>query len=174
MLFTELETERLVLKNISSNDRDFVFQQFSSNFINRYLFDTEPLTDISGADEIIAYYTTPEPRHQHRWILVHKQDSMKIGTCGLHGWNQGEAIAEIGYDLIEQYCGHGYMHEAISAMTEFAKSKMKVKNLTACISEMNDKSIALVQRNGFILTGDKNETFRNKEYLHHIYTLAIT
>lgn len=68
MLFKNLETERLYLKNIDISDRDFIYSQFSDDIVNRYLFDAEPLTDIEGADEIIAFYIQPEPRFQHRWI----------------------------------------------------------------------------------------------------------
>ncbi|MCL2774858.1 MAG: hypothetical protein FWD71_16150 [Oscillospiraceae bacterium] len=50
MLFNELETNRLSLKNISLNDREFIYKQFSDDITNRYLFDEEPLTDIQGAD----------------------------------------------------------------------------------------------------------------------------
>lgn len=61
MLFNDIETEKLFLKNISTDDRDFIFSQFSDNVVNRYLFDTEPLTDVEGADEIINFYIQPEP-----------------------------------------------------------------------------------------------------------------
>jgi ribosomal-protein-alanine N-acetyltransferase len=54
MLFTNIETERLLLKNISPDDREFIFHQFSKEFTNRYLFDAEPVTDINGADDIIS------------------------------------------------------------------------------------------------------------------------
>ncbi len=69
MLFTNIETERLLLKNISPNDREFIFNQLSNDYINRYLFDAEPVTDINGADDIISFYIEPEPRHEHRWIV---------------------------------------------------------------------------------------------------------
>jgi ribosomal-protein-alanine N-acetyltransferase len=44
MLFTNIETERLLLKNISPNDREFIFNQLSNDYITRYLFDAEPVT----------------------------------------------------------------------------------------------------------------------------------
>ena len=56
MFFKELQTDRLFLKNISSDDRDFIFTVFSNDDVNRYLYDAEPLTDISGADDIINFY----------------------------------------------------------------------------------------------------------------------
>ena len=49
MFFCDLETDRLLLKNISSEDRDFVFNHFSNKVVNRYLFDEEPLSTMEGA-----------------------------------------------------------------------------------------------------------------------------
>lgn len=44
MFFRDLETSRLYLKNISPEDREFVFTQFSNDDVNQFLFDAEPLT----------------------------------------------------------------------------------------------------------------------------------
>ncbi len=70
MFFNNIETERLILKNIDIEDRDFIYSQFSDKVVSRYLFDAEPLTDLQGADESVTSYIQPEPRLQHRWILV--------------------------------------------------------------------------------------------------------
>ncbi len=35
MLFNELETERLFLKNINIDDKDFIFSQFSDDVVNK-------------------------------------------------------------------------------------------------------------------------------------------
>ena len=73
MLFNNIETERLFLKNISIDDRDFIFSQFSNDVVNRYLFDEEPVTDMQGADEIITFFIQqPEPRVHRRWIILRK------------------------------------------------------------------------------------------------------
>ncbi|MCD8502522.1 MAG: GNAT family N-acetyltransferase [Bacillaceae bacterium] len=94
MFYTNLETDRLLLKNIDSADREFIFSQFSDDDTNEYLFDAESLTDISEADEIIDFYLQPEPRAQHRWIILRKVDRVKIGTCGVHCWNTGDSTVE--------------------------------------------------------------------------------
>ena len=108
MLFRELETDRLLLKNISSDDREFIFSQFSDSKVNEFLFDAEPLIDIQGADEIIDFYIQPEPRWQHRWILVKKDDGIKMGTCGFHCWDIDSEACDVGYDLKQVYQGKGY------------------------------------------------------------------
>ncbi len=174
MLFNNIETERLVLKNISSDDRDFIFSEFSDDVVNRYLFDAEPLTDAEGADEIINFYTQQEPRLQNRWIIIRKSDGIKMGTCGFHCWNQTEYKVEIGYDLKEEFWGNGYMQEAIKEIITFAIRNMNIKEISACIYIDNKRSIRLVQNLGFVLSGSTYELFRDKEYLHNIYSLYLT
>jgi ribosomal-protein-alanine N-acetyltransferase len=175
MLFKELETDRLFLKNISMYDRDFIFSQFSNNEVNQYLFDAEPLTNVYGADEIIDFYMQPEPRAQHRWILVRKADGIKIGTCGFHCWNKTNGCCDIGYDLYPDYWGKGYMFEALKSICAFSQSNMKVKSINACIYIDNEKSIKLVEKLGFTFTGQiKDEIFRGERYAHKILTLNCT
>ena len=70
LLFTDLETERLLLKSIALDDKGFILSQFSNDTINRYLFDAEPMTSLDDATELINFYMQPEPRLQHRWVIV--------------------------------------------------------------------------------------------------------
>lgn len=175
MFFSELETDRLFLKNISMHDREFILEQFSNIEVNQYLFDAEPLTDIFGADEIIDFYVQPEPRAQHRWILVRKSDGSKIGTCGFHCWDKTNGSCDIGYDLYPDYWGNGYMCEALKAICGFARSNMKLRSINAWISVNNEKSIKLAEKLGFSFNGlIKDEIFRGKAYPHRIFTLDCT
>ena len=171
MFFENLETGRLILKNIGNEDRDFIYSMFSNEDVNKYLFDAEPLTDISGADEIINFYLEPEPKNQHRWIIVRKTDNVKMGTCGFHCWDHDNAIVDMGYDLKKDFWGNGFMQESLNKIIEFAKNKMSIMGINACIYMENTKSINLVEKLNFIKNGTKNEIFRGKEYLHHIYRL---
>jgi len=162
----------MYLKNMKSEDRDFVFTQFSCDEVNRYLFDAESLTDVQGADEIIRFYMRPEPRNHHRWILTRKDDGVKMGTCGFHFWNRTEASCDIGYDLHPDFWGKGYMGEAMKAILLFARNDMKVRRINACIYVGNEKSIKLAERHGFVYKGImKDEVFRGKKYPHKIFTL---
>lgn len=171
MLFHDLETERLRLRNLSKEDTDFIFRQFSDDDVNRYLFDTEPFTDRREAEALVDFYLKPEPRAQHRWILVKKDTGEKMGTCGFHAWNVKNGSCEVGYDLAREYWGRGYMGEALRAILSFAGREMKVKTVNACISVDNHRSIALAEKNGFIF---HEETiclrFRGAEHKHLILT----
>ncbi len=172
MFFKEIETERLYLKNLSFEDREFMLYHFSNDNVNQYLFDAEPLSSLEEADEIIGFYLEPEPRLLHRWILVLKSNGEKIGTCGFHYWDINKNCVDIGYDLQKEYWGQGLMSEALSAILDFAKNEMKVGQIRAHIYVDNPKSIEIAKRFGFAFHGETEICqFRNEPYLHHIYTL---
>ncbi|MFL0251055.1 GNAT family N-acetyltransferase [Clostridium neuense] len=174
MIFKSLETERLILKNIAVEDREFIFSQFSDPVVTKYLFDREPLTDIGGADEILELYLSqPEPHLHHRWILVRKTDGVKMGTCGIHRWDQEAGTAEVGYDLKEEFWGKGYMQEAMKKVIEFAVNDMHVKEINAFVYSNNEKSKQLVEKLGFVVSGSSYEVFRGNKYPHKVYTLYV-
>ena len=174
MFFRELETDRLVLKNIALDDRAFILTQFSNPIVNRYLFDAEPIADLQGAEDIIRYYTQPEPRTHHRWVLVRKEDGAKIGTCGFHCWDAARRCCDAGYDLLPEYWGNGYMGEAMKAILAFAQGDMKIERVHACIYPGNPGSVRLAERLGFAFKGQmKDEVFRGASYPHRIYELDL-
>jgi ribosomal-protein-alanine N-acetyltransferase len=172
-VFTDIETRRLVLKRIDHSDREFIFEEFQNEFINRHLYDEEPMTELSQADELIDFYTMPEPRRQNRWVLIDKATKTKLGTCGFHLWNPGNKEVEIGFELMEQYNGKGYMREAVEALIEFAGSEMKVEKVNAVVYIHNKKCIQLLERLGFTKAGEEETEFRGQLYPHHIYTRSI-
>ncbi|HKM35152.1 MAG TPA: GNAT family N-acetyltransferase [Lachnospiraceae bacterium] len=174
LFFHDLESERLLLKNISYEDRDFIFKQFSDADVTKYLLDEEPCTTMQEADDIIDCYLIPEPRLQHRWILTLKSDNSKIGTCGFHCWNRENWSVEIGYDMQKEYWDKGYMTEALSAIILFAKQDMQVKRIDAHIYPDNVRSSKLVKKLGFMNSADNViYAFRGIDYIHNIYQLEI-
>lgn len=172
-MFHELETQRLHLRNISIEDRAFIYEQFSNEEVTRFLFDEEPLTGVGGADRIISMYLAPEPRSCHRWVLARKDDGTKIGTCGYHVWDRAQDSVQLGYDLQKPYWGHGYMREALGAILCFDFDEMAVRRVEAHIYMGNQRSISLAKRMGFVDSGrDEIVRFSDEEYVHHIYVLS--
>jgi [ribosomal protein S5]-alanine N-acetyltransferase len=172
-MFTNIETNRLILKCIDHNDRDFIFEEFQNDFINRYLFDAEPMTDISQADELIDFYTMIEPRKQTRWVLIDRTTNAKLGTCGFHLWFPDKKEVEIGFELMERYNGKGYMLEAVKALIEFAKDRMRVERINAIVYINNKKCVQLLEKLRFIKVGEDDTEYRGQIYLHYVYALQI-
>lgn len=173
-MFTNLETERLVLKCIGYEDVDFIFKQFSTEEVNQYLYDAEPTSSVEEAKEIIDFYMEPEPRDQYRWILILKENNEKIGTCGFHCWNRATGEVELGYDLQPEYWKRGYMRAALTEIMNFAKEKMQIMKVYAHIYPKNLASVGIAKKMGFVRTGEQyDEVFRGEKYLHDIYVSQI-
>ncbi len=98
--FPNLETERLILRNVRDEDIDFIYQLFSNEKVCEFLYDEELFTTKNDAVEFINWNSEPEKRGYNRWVLVTKDNNQQqIGTCGYDCWDRTNNIAEIGYDL---------------------------------------------------------------------------
>jgi len=172
-MIENIETKRLLLKCIDLSDREFIFEEFQNDFINKFLFDAEPMSDIKQADELIEFYIMDEPRNQNRWVLINKLENIKMGTCGFHLWDREKNQVEIGFELMQQNNGKGYMTEAVEALIEFARVKMQVNKIIAIVYIDNGKCKSLLEKFGFKIVGKQECKFRGSKYLHDIYELEL-
>ena len=116
--FPRLETERLVLREITKEDREAIFQNYSAEENTRYIM--EPFTHIEEADETIQYFQDCYQKDQAIfWGLSLKDDPTLIGTISLDSISLSDRHAEIAYDLNKAYTGKGYMTEAAQAVLSY-------------------------------------------------------
>lgn len=172
-MFVNIETPRLLLKCVEQSDREFIFEEFQNEFVNKYLYDEEPMTDMEQADNLIEFFCLNEPRNQNRWVLINKAENIKMGTCGFHFWDREKNKVEIGFELMKPYNGKGYMTEAVEATIEFARINMKVNKIIAVVSIDNRQCKRLLEKFGFIIVNQEECMFRGSIYLHDIYELEI-
>lgn len=66
-------------------------------------------------------------------------------------------MIEIGYGLKEEYRHHGYMTEAVKAITEWALSQESVKQVEAETDAENIASQKVLSRSGFVSNGKVGE-----------------
>jgi ribosomal-protein-alanine N-acetyltransferase len=109
--FSDLTTERLLLRNIALADADFFYQVYSNPLVCQYLFDEEPIQSIGEAIKWINIYNSDDIYH-NRWIIIGKKTGIRLGTCGFHNWDYRNRRVEIGYNLLPEFWGKGYMIEA--------------------------------------------------------------
>jgi ribosomal-protein-alanine N-acetyltransferase len=76
-----------------------------------------------------------------------------MGTCGFHLWDREKNKVEIGFELMKQYNGKGYMTEAVEAIIDFARIKMKVNKIIAIVYIDNSQCNRLLEKFGFIIAG---------------------
>ena len=147
--FPTLETERLLLRLMSSEDTDFVFRHFGDVMINEFLMDEPPVSEYAQAEEIVQFYAESLGKSFNRWVMIEKSSHQPIGTCGFHKWDKRNRRSEIGYDLSPDYWGKGFMTEALSAVITNGFERMGLNRIEALVYVENEPSVRLLKKLGF-------------------------
>lgn len=168
-----LQTERLLLRPLTMEDLEFVFQHFGHPQVAQYLLDEEPVTEISQAREIIQFYLDAENKPYNRWGIAQKSTGQLMGTCGFHKWNKRSFRAEIGYDLYPDFWGQGYMTEALQKVIAHGFGQMNLHRIEALIYVENKRSMQLLKKIGFKEEGVLLDYFalNGEFYDHAVYSL---
>ena len=171
--FPTLQTERLMLRQLTTEDLEFVYQHFRDPQVTQYLMDEPPVADHAQARAIIDFFAEPEGKSHNRWGLVRKADQRLIGTIGYHHWEKSYFRAEVGYDMSPDCWGHGYMTEALREVIRHGFEGMGLNRIDALIYVGNDASIRLAQRMGFRQEGLLRDYFclNGAFYDHYLFAL---
>ena len=76
-----------------------------------------------------------------------------LGTCALWGINAQCRRAEIGYVLGSHVWGQGYMHEALSALLDYAFTELNLNRVEADTDPRNERSTRVLDRLRFVKEG---------------------
>jgi [ribosomal protein S5]-alanine N-acetyltransferase len=173
IFFPTLETDRLILRQLTSEDIKFVFQHFSDPKVTQYLMDEPPVVDYAQAQAIINFFQESEGKTHNRWGIVRKADKHLIGTCGFHHWEKDYFRAEIGYDLSADCWGQGYMTEALRVMLHNGFERLALNRIDALVYIDNQRSIQLLGKFGFKQEGLLRDYFYldGKFYDHYLFAL---
>ncbi|MEZ4640256.1 MAG: GNAT family protein [Caldilineaceae bacterium] len=173
MNWENIETDRLLLKGLDVSDVPFLFEHFSDAYVCRYLYDAEPFTSISEAEDLVKSFANPEKRGINRWIIVDKASNQRIGTCGFHFRDRVNNSTEVGYDLSEAFCRRGIMTEALTAILDVAFHEQGINRIQAFIYPDNVASWRTAEKLGFVREGIVREKhyFRGRYYDHYCYSL---
>ena len=86
-------------------------------------------------------------------VLLSKETGQLLGGSGLHRIDWDVPKFEIGYWLRTSCTGHGYMTEAVNAITAFAFDMLKARRLEIRMDSRNTRSQGVAERCGFTAEG---------------------
>ena len=156
--FRSLETERLLLKEISMHDLDFLFEIRNNEANNRYIgrkkssleqvqqFITDRISDFNEKRGIV-------------WMIFDKESQQNIGSVCYWNFNFEAISAEIGYELAPEFQGKGFMQEALSKVIDFGFNELNLQTIEAFTDEKNTASIKALEKFHFV----QNTTFELEE-----------
>ena len=144
-----ITTPRLVLRWISHDDVDALFEVFSNVEVMRY-WSSPPLADRAAAVALVnEIHDSFERQVMLKWGVARLADNKVIGTTTLYNLDFSNRRAELGYALGRDYWGQGYMQEGLQALLAYAFETLDLRRLEADVDPRNKASIQTLERLGF-------------------------
>ena len=146
--FKSFETERLLLKPMSTEDAPFLLELLNSPKWIKYVGDRNVHT-IEEATNYINTKMIPqlEKLGYSNYTVIRKTDKVKLGSCGLYDREDLEGV-DIGFAFLPQYENMGYAFESASKMKEVAFNQFNLKKLSAITTKENIDSQRLLEKLG--------------------------
>lgn len=172
-MFPVLETERLRLREIETDDAETLFSYFSMELTNRY-YGQDPFEKLEDAEQLIELFSANyNEKRGIRWGIENKETNTLIGTIGYHLWSPKHKRAEIGYDLDPDHWGRGFASEALSAITKYGFEVMELTRIGAVVFIDNDASSNLLMKQGFEREGVLREYMYQNGESHDVYMYSL-
>ena len=144
-----LQTERLLLRPLRESDAPAILAIRSNPTVMRY-HSSPPWESIDLAVSLIERdLVAMHAGDNLRLGIERAEDQALIGTCCLFHLDQQCRRAEIGYELLHDAWGKGYMHEALLALLEYGFSELALNRVEADIHPDNLNSAKSLERLGF-------------------------
>lgn len=147
--FPVLQTERLILRQVSQEDIDEIFYLRTNEEVNKYIYRPQPKTKEIAKQFIDKITNALNNNESIVWGITLKGIDKIIGTIVFWNIEPENDQAEIGYTLGTAYQHKGIMSEAFKAVVEHGINNYKFKTITAYTHQDNEPSINLLLKHHF-------------------------
>ncbi len=145
----QLETKRLIIRPISLEDKNVVFEYRRDKETNKYQeWIPETIDDV----EVFIGKTVKQINEPDTWfqlVIIEKESKNIVGDIGIHFIGDENSQAEIGCTLNKRFQNKGYATESLEIVIDYLFSDLNKHRIIASIDPDNENSIRLVERLGF-------------------------
>ncbi|CAL1516468.1 GNAT family N-acetyltransferase [Chitinophaga sp. MM2321] len=96
------------------------------------------------------------------WTAISKTDNKMVGDICMYGEPNAAGGVEIGYGTYDEFRNKGFMTEIVSGMIKWVAIQPIVKSIIASTDKTNTASFKVLEKNGFIKTGETATLFNWK------------
>ena len=146
---TVLGTERLILREFTVEDAEFILALLNEPSFLRYIGDKKVRELEDARQYILNGPVASYKRNGFGLYLVELREShTPMGMCGLI---QREELPDpdIGFAFLPEFWSKGFAFEAATAVLQDARERLRLERILAITSLDNEASIGLLQRLGF-------------------------
>ena len=140
-----IETERLVLRPLTTEDCDAVFEWVSDEDVARYM--VYPVYTSKG--KVAEWlFSLQAPDSEYHFGFERKEDHKLIGSGSIGPDEARDGFWGFGYNLRKDCWRNGYATEAVRAMIAFANERFGVKKFSSSHAEQNTASGRVMEKCG--------------------------
>ena len=168
--FPNLESERLVFRRLKDSDAPEVFKIRSNP--ERMKFIPRPI--LQNEEEALAMIQMMNAKIDENtdinWGVCLKNSDKIIGFMGFYRVQPESYRTEIGYMILPEYDGKGYVSEAVTKMLNYAFNTVGFHSVEAVIDPNNFGSARVLEKNGFRKEAHFIENFFwNNEFIDSVH-----
>lgn len=171
--FPEIQTERLLLRQIRPEDAEEIMRMRQSKRVNRFIA-RNPMENLEDA-KLLVEKTSEAFRSKSGigWAGILRDGQFIIGTCGFNKIDFQNNRAEIGGELSVDFWGKNIAVEAVRGIVAFGFHEMNLHSIEAVVSPDNRGAIYLLESLGFEKEAHFKERicFRDKYLDMAVYTV---
>lgn len=144
-----LETARLLIRPITLDDKNEIFQYRCDKETNKYQgWIPEKIDDVATFIGKTAKQIN-EPDTWFQFVVIEKQTQKIIGDLGIHFFDEKNEQVEIGCTLSKDFQNKGYATEAVKRVIDYLFKDLHKHRIITSVDPDNRNSIRLVERIGF-------------------------
>ena len=158
-----LETERMILREVTTEDAEFILDLLNQPSFIRHIGDRNVRTIDEARDYIESRFRESYKKFGFgMWAVELKETNQPIGICGFVK-RDGLPDADIGFAFLPQYERKGYAFEAANAAMKYGSDVLSLNTILAITSKDNESSGKLLGKLDFkferliVLPGDDKE-----------------
>ena len=172
--FPILETEHLLLRQLTMDDVPVLFEMRTNPLMNRYTDRPKMKTLEEAAEKMKSIIALVENRDGIAWAVDLKESKKQIGEISFWRLIKEHYRAEIGYSLHPDYWQKGLATEAGKAIISYGFSTLNIHSIEANVNPNNIASIKLLEKLKFVREAYFRENyFYNGKFLDSaIYSLV--
>lgn len=144
-----LETERTILREVTTDDAEFILGLLNESSFIKYIGDRNVRTIRQAREYIESRFTESYKQFGFgMWAVELKEINQTVGICGFVK-RDSLPDADIGFAFTPQFERKGFGFETAAAVLRYGRDNLNLRRVLAITSQENESSIKLLEKLGF-------------------------
>lgn len=161
----QIHTWRLLLRTFSEKDMENVFRGLSHPEVIKY-YGVHYKTLEDTKTQMDWFSELEETGTGKWWAICSEENDIFYGAIGINNLNTEHKKAELGFWLLPEFWGKGFVQEAAEAVLKYVFHSLKLHRIEAFVETGNSNSEKLLNKLNFNYEGEMKECeIKNNKYI---------